>query len=55
VFLAKFFPLAERSGLNVISEFNLENTTAYGETEDGDNNSNVMEVSGLNIEADEKK
>jgi THO complex subunit 1 len=29
LFLAKFFPFSERSGLNVISEFNLDNYTAY--------------------------
>ena len=31
LFLAKFFPLSERSGLNVISEFNLDNLTAFGD------------------------
>lgn len=30
LFLAKFFPFSERSGLNIISEFNLENITEYG-------------------------
>lgn len=35
LFLAKFFPFSERSGLNIISEFNVENTTEYG-TEEGD-------------------
>ncbi|KAK3917778.1 THO complex subunit 1 [Frankliniella fusca] len=30
LFLAKFFPFSERSGLNVVSEFNLENLTEYG-------------------------
>jgi len=29
LFLAKFFPFSERSGLNVISEFNLDNYTVY--------------------------
>ena len=29
LFLAKFFPVSERSGLNVVSEFNLENTTVF--------------------------
>ena len=29
LFLAKFFPFSERSGLNVISEFNLDNTTNF--------------------------
>jgi len=28
-FLAKFFPFSERSGLNIISEFNLDNTTVF--------------------------
>jgi THO complex subunit 1 len=35
LFLAKFFPFSERSGLNIISEFNVENTTEFG-TIDGD-------------------
>lgn len=35
LFLAKFFPFSERSGLNIISEFNIENVTEYG-TADGD-------------------
>lgn len=30
LFLAKFFPFSERSGLNIVSEFNLENITEYG-------------------------
>lgn len=30
LFLAKFFPFSERSGLNIISEFNLDNVTEYG-------------------------
>lgn len=29
LFLAKFFPFSERSGLNVVSEFNLENLTEF--------------------------
>ena len=29
LFLAKFFPFSERSGLNIISEFNLDNTTVF--------------------------
>lgn len=39
LFLAKFFPFSERSGLNIVSEFNLENVTEYGAdgTEMGDN------------------
>ncbi|GFU58681.1 THO complex subunit 1 [Nephila pilipes] len=34
MFLARIFPLSERSGLNIISEFNLENTTAYVTNDD---------------------
>ncbi|XP_011494195.1 PREDICTED: THO complex subunit 1 [Ceratosolen solmsi marchali] len=30
LFLAKFFPFSERSGLNIVSEFNLENVTEFG-------------------------
>lgn len=36
LFLAKFFPFSERSGLNIISEFNVENITEYGAVNDGD-------------------
>ncbi|CAH0381746.1 unnamed protein product [Bemisia tabaci] len=32
LFLAKFFSFSERSGLNIISEFNLENVTEYSTT-----------------------
>lgn len=34
LFLAKFFPFSERSGLNIVSEFNLENITEYGQDPD---------------------
>lgn len=37
VFLARFFPLSERSGLNIISEFNLDNVTLYSSQDDLDN------------------
>ncbi|EZA55022.1 THO complex subunit 1 isoform X3 [Ooceraea biroi] len=30
LFLAKFFPFSERSGLNIVSEFNVENYTEFG-------------------------
>ncbi|XP_069702064.1 THO complex subunit 1 isoform X2 [Periplaneta americana] len=30
LFLAKFFPFSERSGLNIVSEFNLDNLTEFG-------------------------
>lgn len=37
LFLAKFFPFSERSGLNIVSEFNLENHTEFGsEKSEGD-------------------
>lgn len=29
MFLAKFFPFSERSGLNIVSEFNIENVTEF--------------------------
>ena len=31
LFLAKFFPVSDRSGLNVISEFNVDNVTTYND------------------------
>ncbi|GAB6028955.1 hyperrecombination- protein [Chamberlinius hualienensis] len=34
LFLAKYFPLSERSGLNVASEFNFENATIFGAEDD---------------------
>ncbi|XP_045495880.1 THO complex subunit 1 [Colias croceus] len=40
LFLAKFFPFSERSGLNIVSEFNLENITEFG----GDNASTLKDV-----------
>lgn len=33
LFLAKFFPFSERSGLNIVSEFNLENITEFIKSE----------------------
>lgn len=36
LFLAKFFPFSERSGLNIISEFNVENITEFGSIEGDD-------------------
>ncbi|XP_022917022.1 THO complex subunit 1 [Onthophagus taurus] len=41
LFLAKFFPFSERSGLNIVSEFNLENVTEYGTESMEDNNSDI--------------
>lgn len=36
LFLAKFFPFSERSGLNIISEFNVENVTEFGSADNDD-------------------
>ena len=33
LFLAKFFPFSERSGLNIVSEFNVDNITEFGSTD----------------------
>ena len=52
LFLAKFFPISERSGLNVISEFNLENTTTFSE-EDIQDDTAVKD--SIIIEEDQKK
>ena len=41
--MAKFFPFSERSGLNVVSEFNLDNLTVYGVKEE---NGSLLDVSG---------
>lgn len=47
LFLAKFFPFSERSGLNVVSEFNLENVTEFGsEKSEEDVIQQQMEVDG---------
>lgn len=45
LFLAKFFPFSERSGLNIVSEFNLENVTEYG-TEAVEDSITEIEVDG---------
>lgn len=45
LFLAKFFPFSERSGLNIVSEFNLENVTEYG-TEAVEDSVTEIEVDG---------
>lgn len=36
LFLARFFPFSERSGLNLVSEFNLENVTTFTNVETTD-------------------
>jgi THO complex subunit 1 len=61
VFLARFFPVSERSGLNIISEFNLDNSTVFAEIDEAA--SVEMDLAGdgeanggkLLIEEDEKK
>jgi len=40
-FLASFFPFSERSGLNVISEFNLDNTTVFTKEQEKSSDKNV--------------
>lgn len=63
VFLARLFPLSERSGLNIISEFNLDNITSFSRKEDssideftGDKDENMeegeMDDSGCPINVD---
>lgn len=56
LFLAKFFPFSERSGLNVISEFNLDNTTNFNvkeeDAKDGSKNETEGGLNKIEIEAD---
>ena len=52
LFLARFFPISDRSGLNVISEFNLENTTTFSEE---DIQEDETEKDSIIIEEDQKK
>lgn len=51
LFLAKFFPFSERSGLNIVSEFNLDNVTEFG----GDSTSNLKESLDEDIIVDSDK
>jgi len=53
VFLARFFPVSERSGLNIISEFNLDNETVFADSNEVNQGEN--EDFKLMIEEDEKK
>ena len=53
LFLAKFFPFSERSGLNVISEFNLDNVTNFNK-EDQDPKIEIKEEK-MDVEASEEK
>lgn len=50
LFLAKFFPFSERSGLNIVSEFNLENITEFG----GDNKSTLKDSLDEEMMVEEK-
>ncbi|KAK0089024.1 hypothetical protein PV325_009645 [Microctonus aethiopoides] len=43
LFLAKFFPFSERSGLNIVSEFNLDNHTVFGDEKIEENLGEPME------------
>lgn len=45
LFLAQFFPFSERSGLNIVSEFNLENLTEY----DGESKELTDAVDGQDV------
>ena len=56
LFLARFFPISERSGLNVVSEFNSDNKTDFA-AKDGDanNEAEAMETEAVVIEEDAKK
>ncbi|XP_023946253.1 THO complex subunit 1 [Bicyclus anynana] len=51
LFLAKFFPFSERSGLNIVSEFNLENVTEFG----GDSSSTLKDALDEEMVIDEDK
>uniref|UniRef100_T1JGG4 Death domain-containing protein n=1 Tax=Strigamia maritima TaxID=126957 RepID=T1JGG4_STRMM len=53
LFLAKFFPLSERSGLNIVSEFNLDNHTVFMSKDDismeiGSDNEEMVKVEEKN-------
>jgi len=53
LFLAKFFPFSERSGLNVISEFNLDNTTNFNKDEPEKENSEETKEKSAKPESDD--
>ena len=53
LFLAKFFPVSERSGLNVVSEFNLENTTVYNSAEEAADENGSLATSASGEKPDE--
>lgn len=47
LFLAKFFPFSERSGVNIVSEFNLDNHTEFGSDKAETEGTEAMEVDGV--------
>lgn len=51
LFLAKFFPFSERSGLNIVSEFNLENLTEY-EIEGNDIGDSLVDPENIQVKID---
>jgi len=52
LFLAKFFPVSERSGLNVVSEFNLENTTVFSSAEEASDANGAIKDKDSPMEVD---
>lgn len=50
LFLAKFFPFSERSGLNIISEFNVENITEFGSNDGDDPMGETTEESPMQVD-----
>lgn len=44
IFLANFFPLFERSGLNITSEFNQDNSTSYALQADDELSDNIIDI-----------
>ncbi|KAH7646569.1 tho complex subunit 1-like protein [Dermatophagoides farinae] len=54
IFLANFFPLFERSGLNLTSEFNQDNSTSYSLQEDEELEENLPDDDDKNV-TDEKE
>jgi len=54
LFLAKFFPFSERSGLNVISEFNLDNVTNFKLLDESAIKKEEAESADKSVKADKK-
>ncbi|XP_023347729.1 THO complex subunit 1 [Eurytemora carolleeae] len=55
LFLSKFFPFSERSALNVISEFNLENVTTFVKEEVIDKPEPIQEEKGVEVKVEAEK